>query len=649
MKPTNSSQNVAVQVKTFPGYVYGLRQPCVAGRLRCGVPVDAKILQKVDAHLGNPLSRLNPAAGQDGMGRLAMTIAQWMQHFHRLAGLQVHDKGQVVTGGPNSGLAMVVVPSRAAGLHLAAETLQGLIQLINHVQEGRPPAAALQKLSDLVQQLRNTAASSANTPRFISAAHQLGMPCFELPGRIVQFGYGSCARWLDSSFTDATPHISARLARYKVLTATFLRQAGIPVPEHVQVETQEAALDAAARLGYPVVVKPADKDGGEGVAAGLASADEVREAFRAVQKLSGQVLVEKHFEGRDYRLTVLHGEVIWAIERVPGGVTGDGARTVRQLLEQHNADPRRGQGVHALLKQVTLDDEAHAMLGRAGLDEHSIPGAGEFVRLRRTANVATGGTPVAVLEQVHPDNRRLAIRAAAALQLDLAGVDLLIPDITRSWRECGAVICEVNSQPSIGQTTSAHLYGDILQQLVPGNGRIPITVVLGAGPDNTLNAELPSRLQDEGMTVGWLAAEGGTVGGEFVVEGSTAIFRGGRALMLDRRVKAAVICINHADALLKGLPFERFDLLVLAGTHVALPQDQSDQPRGAFIRELLNSLLPACDGNVMSVAGSALNVEGLERFTPARWIREPVQPERLAGCVAEEMLAAGARHKASPV
>ena len=159
----------------------------------------------------------------------------------------------------------------------------------------------------------------------------------------------------------------------------------------------------------------------------------------------------RNISGRDYRLNVFNGELIWAIERVPGGVTGDGKSSITKLVELLNSDPLRGEGTHAPLKQLNLDDEARQLLRQYSRDENSVPAEGEFVRLRRNANVATGGTPVSVFDQIHPDNKLLAIRAAAALRLDLAGVDLLIPDIGQSWKLGGAAVCEVNSQPNLGQ------------------------------------------------------------------------------------------------------------------------------------------------------------------------------------------------------
>ena len=110
-------------------------------------------------------------------------------------------------------------------------------------------------------------------------------------------------------------------------------------------------------------------------------------------------------------------------------------------------------------------------LNYQGLDLQSVVEKGRVLQLRGAANVSLGGTTWDVTCSAHPDNLALASHAARALRLDLAGVDLLLPDISRSWKETGGTICEVNAQPQFS-ATSAHL--QVLQRLMVRQGRIPV-------------------------------------------------------------------------------------------------------------------------------------------------------------------------------
>jgi cyanophycin synthetase len=309
------------------------------------------------------------------------------------------------------------------------------------------------------------------------------------------------------------------------------------------------------------VVKPADLDGGQGVTAWLTTPAEVRTAYAAAAALSAQVLVEKHFFGNDYRLQVFQGEVYWAVQRVPAGVTGDGVQSVQALLKAANADPRRGGEAASRLKWIAVDEEALMWLARQALSLEAIPEKDCFVRLRGAANVASGGTTEPVLELAHPDNLALAARAANVLRLDMAGVDLLIPDIRRSWRESGAAICEVNSQPQM----AAHLPALLLPRLVAGEGRIPVLVVLGGERDTSAFSTLLQGLAGVETGFGLAAADGAWVNDMQVANGPLSSFQAARCLIADPAVTMLVLHATDPSMLRTGCPFDRIDHLVLAG------------------------------------------------------------------------------------
>ncbi|WP_028925494.1 acetate--CoA ligase family protein [Pseudonocardia acaciae] len=70
----------------------------------------------------------------------------------------------------------------------------------------------------------------------------------------------------------------------------LLAAGGVRYPPASVVHTEEQAVDAAERIGYPVVLKalgPVHKSDLGGVALGLRCADELRAAFRDIYKLSG--------------------------------------------------------------------------------------------------------------------------------------------------------------------------------------------------------------------------------------------------------------------------------------------------------------------------------------------------------------------------
>ena len=580
-------------VRALKGFGYGIRYPALVLVVE-GQPLTPAQRAALAAALQPfwPQPPLLDATAKNGFVAACDWLLLAVQQMQQAAGVPVEDSGRVLAR--NATRARLLLPSSLRSVSALLPCVHALLALLRSQAAGQGLDAPIEQLSQALTTLKKTKPSASNSPRFVRAALALGMPVQDLPGGGIQYGHGHLGRWLDSSFTDVTPLISTQLARDKTRAASLLRTAGLPVPTHQRVGSLEQALRVASQLGYPVVVKPASLDGGVGVAAGLQNPEEVTAAFHASQRHSTDTLVEKHVDGRDYRLVVFQEDLLLAIERVPGGVTGDGVHTVQQLLEQLNADPRRGSGAHALLQHVTMDDEAQGLLQSVGLTTASVPALAQWVRLRRTANVATGGTPVSVLAQVHPDNRLLAVRAAKALRLDLAGVDLLIPDIRRSWRESGAGICEVNSQPSLGQITSAPLYAQILRRLVRGDGRIPILVVLGAAADNRCAADIEAALLQRGVCVGCHDAAGVRVNGVQLLEAGATPYAAGRLLVLDRTVEMLVLSVNDASLLQTGLPFDRFDFLLRAGSHVV------------NLDAVLEMIVPACRGQVVSLTDAGM-------------------------------------------
>lgn len=472
----------------------------------------------------------------------------------------------------------------------ATRTLAWVIDLAAAVAGGGPRAEVEARLGPLVAALGHVGPQGMNTRRFLEAAMRRGIPWRRVSSNVFQFGQGAESRWFDSSYTEQSLCIAAKLARSKYDTAVVLRRAGIPVPRHELVTRPEAAVEAAGRIGYPVVVKPVDRDGGKGVAVELTTPEAVRQATVAALGLSVAALVEQFIPGNDYRIQVHRGRMVWASHRVPGGVTGDGERTVAALLAALNADPARGEpGSTTLLKRIAFDDEARDLLAMQGLTLESVPEQGRVVRLRRAANVASGGTATGVLETVHPDNAALAARAAAALRLDPAGIDLLIPDISRSWLEGGAAVCEVNAQPQLWPT----LPETILGEHVRGEGRIPIVIVMGAAGDEAMVAAVAQSLATRGAGIAFAGRAGTTLGAETILRGPADLLAAGEAALFDRRVAGLVAFVDDDRMLQAGLPCDRFDLLVLTGG----PADPAAWPawRGSAAR-----LARACTGPIVT-------------------------------------------------
>ena len=154
------------------------------------------------------------------------------------------------------------------------------------------------------------------------------------------------------------------------MTRRLLAAAGLPVPRGEIVRTEDEAVAAARRIGFPVVTKPLDGNHGRGVGLDLRTERDVRAGFRRAlaggPPRAGRRRVASS-PGNDYRVLVVGGRMVAVAERVPAHVIGDGTHTVAELVEITNADPRRGIGHEKVLTRIKVDDAAIALVKQAGV------------------------------------------------------------------------------------------------------------------------------------------------------------------------------------------------------------------------------------------------------------------------------------------
>jgi cyanophycin synthetase len=548
------------------GIGYGQREPVLTGAVRIVLPRGFEL-----ALLDRAVARVIPEPLPEDLGgetdeeKLARRVVFWSGALQRGDYVPVFGRGDV--GRPrrteDGGVAVrLVVPFFAPQATQAALDWIGKT-VHTYLATGRFGGSSAEEAQKNWTAARATISAhrlpGVNPYRLLKAASTLDVPARQfLPGYL-SVGHGARTRWLESSYTDRTGLISARLANDKMATATILRRAGLPAPTHVQVRSAEEAVKAAHELGYPVVVKPADGEQGRGVAADLGSDSLVAAAYANAARISRRILVEKHFQGSDYRMNVLDGQLLGVVERVAGGVIGDGKSSVAALVESLKLDDRRARRARERQRELLeLDEEALQLLRESGLTPQSVPEDGAYVRLRRRANSSAGGSQRQVkLETVHPDNLRLPVLAAEALRLDLAGVDILFPDIRKSWRQTGALICEINGQPQIGTTSSARL----LTALLGGDGRIPIVVVVGCNTGVDWSAIRPALPFPD--KAGLASPDGIWLGDERITVPRSNAFGAAQRLLNHPEAESALVILTPGEIRRFGLPMDLCDALIL--------------------------------------------------------------------------------------
>lgn len=368
---------------------------------------------------------------------------------------------------------------------------------------------------------------------------------------LLKFGQGRFQRSVLQNFTNRTPQMSTSLSTRKNVAAQIFRAHGLPAPRQFVVADIETAVRAARAIGFPVVVKPAAKDFGTAVSVGMRDEASVREAF-AIAVQHGPVLVEEFIPGDQHRFTIVEGRVSSVRRHKPAHVVGDGGSTIRGLIDAANRLPR--------YKPLALDEQTLFVLRSRGLSPESIPAKGQEVLLRTQGNLHMGGTMEVVTDIVHPDNLKLALRAAELIGIDVAGLDFITTDISRSYHEVGGGICEINVTPAFVMGEEEEL----LAKWYPAGkeGRIPLVVLLD--PDTPGAATtIAEALRADFQTVSLATRDGIFLNDDRIGSAAQSAAQGDFIALYEPSAGAAILECSSGQFIERGLQFDRCDLLVM--------------------------------------------------------------------------------------
>ena len=271
-----------------------------------------------------------------------------------------------------------------------------------------------------------------------------------LPGGFFEFAKGPHTVRVWNHWVPLDDIVTNRLALQKPLVHTLLADAGLPVPEHLEVHRRDIAGARAflARAPEPCVVKPASLSGGTGTTAGIRSEEELRAALLRAGRKADRVLIERQVPGDVYRLLFLDGELLDVIRRRPPRVTGDGLSTVEQLIEAENR--QRTARRNEIDNPLFLPDLDCALaLARAGLTLSSVLPAGVSVSVATVTSQNGPDDNETVRETLAPALVSEVRRAVELVGLRLAGVDVVTADPARSLRQGHGAVLEVNGTPGL--------------------------------------------------------------------------------------------------------------------------------------------------------------------------------------------------------
>ena len=475
-----------------------------------------------------------------------------------------------------------------------------------------------------------------STGCIVDAASERRIPHIRLnDGNLVQLGYGAAQRRIWTAESDQTSAIAEGIAQDKDFTKRLLASCGVPVPEGQIVKSAEEAWEVAQEIGFPVTVKPSDGNHARGVTLELSKEADIKAAFALAEPEGSDVIVEKFIDGVEHRLLVVGGKVVAATKGETVSVHGNGQATLRELVAVLNQDPRRGPEQEYPLDWIDVEKGAVQLeLRRQGVTPDSVIAKGQSVLLQRNGNMAIDCT-----DDVHPDVAYYAQLAARIVGLDIAGMDMIVKDVSKPLQGQGAIL-EVNAGPGllmhlkptsgaprpVGMAIADHLFP---REDGPGAGRIPLVGIAGTRHNAFIARLVGWLLQLSGKLTGVASSEGMFLANRQTQKTNTANWAGAHRLLTNRLAQAAVIQTTARSILEEGLAYDRCLVGVVTdmdgyeslADHDVLEQAKMtrvlrtqidvvlDEGAGVLNADIAQvaELAPLCDGEVLLYSTSADN------------------------------------------
>lgn len=423
-----------------------------------------------------------------------------------------------------------------------------------------------------MREIRERVRLGPSTGSIVEEAVARDIPWIRLgTNSLVQLGYGINQMRFQATITCNTSNIAVDIACNKEQTKKMLDAASIPVASGGICVDEEDLKEVVDKIGYPIVIKPLDGNHGKGASINVKKWEDAVEGLAYAKKYSYRVIVERFITGYDFRVLVIDNKLVAAAKREPAHVKGDGKQTIQQLIDETNADPRRGYGHENVLTQIDVDRDTTDLLEKLNYTLETVPRKDEVVYLKSTANLSTGGTSVDVTDMMHPENIFLCERISRVIGLDICGVDIMAENLTQPLKENGGCILEVNAAPGFrmhlapSEGLPRNVAAPVIDMLYPPGkpSRIPIIAITGTNGKTTTTRLMAHIVKNNGYKVGFTTSDGIYVQNHMMEKGDTTGPISAEYILKDPTVEFAVLETARGGILRSGLGFSRCDIGII--------------------------------------------------------------------------------------
>ncbi len=263
--------------------------------------------------------------------------------------------------------------------------------------------------------------------------------------------------------TNQTSYTGIKIAVNKIFTNKFLSTEKIPVPIQKEINSEnDLAYMFENNKCKKIILKPYGSRCGKGVMTEIDNLAQAKKSYSLLKKNYEKIISEEQIEGGDFRVLVVGYKTVAVLNRIPPKIIGNGKDSIKKLIEEENKTNLRKE--KKVLKPIKIDSQIINYLKKQSLKLESVPDNNQEINLTNIANISAGGKGVDATNKIHPKNKEIAERAAKALGLDVAGIDIITKDISRPLEETDGKIIEINGGPDL----RIHYYVSEGESINPG-------------------------------------------------------------------------------------------------------------------------------------------------------------------------------------
>lgn len=217
----------------------------------------------------------------------------------------------------------------------------------------------------------------------------------------------------------------------------------IPYPKTYYINKNTNINKLFDNISYPIILKPSDSYGGSDVFCNIKNKEEALDKVQFFYKNNiFPIVVQNHIFGNEYRVLVFNNKVLNIYEKVKPSITGNGKDSIKKLIEEYNIKNKFKKDNYYLdyiKKQNYSLDYILEKEKKINLIDESRP-----------MNLSSGTSIQFIsLDKVHPDNLNLFSNFNSKVGMIYGGIDFIIPDISKSYKNNGGVIIEINESPGL--------------------------------------------------------------------------------------------------------------------------------------------------------------------------------------------------------